>query len=161
MVVVSAVFFLGPYLESNKFTFCMDRNALKWIPNLAGAKSIMALWRLSLSIFDLDVVHRTGIKNRAADALSKLETSDIDNTYLDDGLPQGLCHYRASMRKYQGWSWRKLRLTLYLSIVWEFYWDSEQGATRGSCYCPRINAAYGDWKDSKVTKVSASTGSGS
>lgn len=34
--------------------------------------------------FDLNIVHRTGIKTEAANALSKLEKGRMDTTHLDD-----------------------------------------------------------------------------
>lgn len=43
-------------------------------------------WRLRLSNFDFDVLHRAGVKHRAADNLSWLPTDDTDNTLLEDEL---------------------------------------------------------------------------
>lgn len=66
----------------------MDEDALKKILNLVDATNKLAHWRLRLSGFEFDVVHRDGIENQAPDALSRLETGWTDTTELDNDLPE-------------------------------------------------------------------------
>lgn len=88
LTVVWAVLALRPYLNGHKFAICKDRDALKWIFNMANATGELARWRLHLSKFKFDVVHRSDIKNQAAEVLSQLEKGGTDITELDDDFPE-------------------------------------------------------------------------
>lgn len=46
----------------------------------------LACWRLRLVEFELDAVHRAGVKHQAADAVSRLPTTGIDDTPLHDDV---------------------------------------------------------------------------
>lgn len=74
-------------MEGARFTIRTDHDALRWILNMADATGKLARWRLRLSKYEFDVVHRAGIKHQSADALSRLTTSGNDDTTLDDGIP--------------------------------------------------------------------------
>lgn len=52
---------------------------MKQILNLPDAIRLPACWRLWLSEFDLDTVHREGVKNKAVDSLSRLEDKGENN----------------------------------------------------------------------------------
>lgn len=45
-------------------------------------------WRLIVSEFKFDIVHRAGIKNHAADALSQSKTAGMDLFEPDDDLTE-------------------------------------------------------------------------
>lgn len=56
--------------------------------NLTDATGKLAEWQLRLSEPELHVVHRAGIKNRVADASSRLTTTRTDNTPLQDKIAE-------------------------------------------------------------------------
>ena len=87
LAVVWAILLLRPYLEGTRFTIRTDHSALKWLLNLADSSGRLARWRLRLTEFEFDIVHRAGIKHQAADALSRLETTSTDETELRDEIP--------------------------------------------------------------------------
>lgn len=43
-------------------------------------------WRIRLKELEFDVVHREGIKNQAAEALSSLKTDGVDERDLEDDI---------------------------------------------------------------------------
>lgn len=47
----------------------------------------LARWRPRLSEFELDVIHRAGIKYHAADVLSRTPTEIAETTSIDDEIP--------------------------------------------------------------------------
>lgn len=44
-------------------------------------------WRLRLSEFKFDIIHRVGIKHQTVAVLSRLLTAGIDTTKFDDEVP--------------------------------------------------------------------------
>ena len=81
------MFLLRPYLEHARFTVRTDHSPLKWLLNLKDCSGRLARWRLRLSPFDYDVVHKAGLKHQAPDALSRLPTAGMDDSSIDDDLP--------------------------------------------------------------------------
>lgn len=59
---------------------------MKWILNLTGSTEGLARWRLRLSEYDLDVVHRAGERHKAAGAPSRLRTTGKNDTLLQKSL---------------------------------------------------------------------------
>lgn len=82
-----AVPLLIPYLEESKFTPRIDHPSLPWIPNLADGLGILEPCRLQLLEYDLDIVHRSGIKHQVADTLWRVRTHGEYVTKLDDCIP--------------------------------------------------------------------------
>lgn len=64
-----------------------DHDAFGWILNMADETVELYRWLLRLQELSFDVVNRAGIKNQAADALSKLWITGEDQTELNDELP--------------------------------------------------------------------------
>lgn len=60
---------------------------LWWILKLADATGRLTRWQLRLQEFDFDIVHRTGVKHQATEALSWLPIDGTDITLLYDELP--------------------------------------------------------------------------
>ena len=58
LAIVWAVLMLRPYLEGSKFTLRTDHDSLRWIMNLSDASGRLQRWRLRLSEYEYDVVHR-------------------------------------------------------------------------------------------------------
>lgn len=82
-----------------------DHKALRLIQSMPNSKGKLAMWRLRLSVFDYEIVHKAGIKNHASDALSSLDSSGGDTLALDDfvqlmfverdfGKPDNFCYLR-------------------------------------------------------------------
>lgn len=76
-----------PYLGSTWLTICADYNSLKQNLNLLDSTGRLACWRLRLSEFFLDSVHRADIKNQPTGALFCLQTICEDDTPLKTNLP--------------------------------------------------------------------------
>lgn len=64
-----------------------DHEALKWFLTMTYVPGKLSRWLLRLSEFDFGILHSAGVKQQAADALSRLETIGIENALLDDDLP--------------------------------------------------------------------------
>lgn len=79
--------FLGPLLEGTRFTIWTDQNSIWWILNLADTIRKLTRWRLGLFQFEIDIVHRAGIKQDAVDALSRVPIDETVNTSLENKLP--------------------------------------------------------------------------
>lgn len=57
------VLILRHHLDVTRFIIRDDHDFVKWILNLAHIAGKLARWRLCLSEYELDVVHRTGTKH--------------------------------------------------------------------------------------------------
>lgn len=57
------------------------------ILNVMDATGNLARWRIRLSAVDSVVVHRAGVEHHAADALSALPTTKMDESPLEDDVP--------------------------------------------------------------------------
>ena len=81
LAVIWAVMLLRPYLLMTHFIIRSDQYPLKWIfgTNAKGVK--LDRWRLRLQEFDFTVEHLPGIKNRVADAMSRLKTQGDDERH--------------------------------------------------------------------------------
>lgn len=47
----------------------------------------LAWWKIRLSEFEFEIVHRAGIKNKAADGISRRPTGGIDKKKRDEKIP--------------------------------------------------------------------------
>lgn len=74
------------YLEGSWLNLCTDHDALRWILKLTDSTGKLERWKLRLSEFAFDVVHSAGIRHQAAEASSRLKTSGIDTTPIEDGI---------------------------------------------------------------------------
>jgi hypothetical protein len=73
---VWAVKTLRPYVERKPFKVRTDHCALRWLYGAAADRnSRIERWRLTLANLDFEVFYRPGVKNQAADAMSRLLTS--------------------------------------------------------------------------------------
>src|SRR5262249_17340639 len=61
-----------PYLWGRQFVVETDHAALKWLHTAEGFGGRIERWRMALSEYDFIVVHRRGLDNQLADALSRL-----------------------------------------------------------------------------------------
>lgn len=74
------------YPEGKKFAICNEQDYLKWILYLSDTTCMPACCRFHLSEFVFGIIHRGGIKNQSADALSRLGTGEEDCTDISDDL---------------------------------------------------------------------------
>lgn len=70
------------YSVSAMFTICTECDLLKCDLNVAGATGRLAAWRLRLPEFELNVVHKSGIKNQASHSLLRLTAGKLDTAEL-------------------------------------------------------------------------------
>lgn len=84
--IVWSILLLRLYFEKARFTICKDHGSLKRILNLTDSTCRLARWRIRISKFELNLVHRVGVKHPAADALCHLPTTGEDQTTLEDDL---------------------------------------------------------------------------
>lgn len=74
--------------KGTNFTNLVDHDVLKCILHLAGITDELMRGRIFLSKFKSDILHIIGVKNPAADSLSRLKTDGTDTTELDDDCPE-------------------------------------------------------------------------
>ena len=77
LAVVAAVKKFQPYLHGRKFTIYTNHNALQWLMKISEPTGKLARWSLLIQQFDFDIVHRPGVKNGNADALSRRPYTNI------------------------------------------------------------------------------------
>lgn len=73
LAVIMLVKHFRPYLLNNKFKIVTDCRALKYIFSLKDPSSRLVRFALLLSQYEYEVVHRKGILNSQADALSRIK----------------------------------------------------------------------------------------
>ena len=71
LAVIDGIKGFQPYLQGQNFTIYTDHNALRWLMSLADPSGRLARWSLLIQQFDFDAVHRPGVVNGNADALSR------------------------------------------------------------------------------------------
>lgn len=81
LAVIDGIKRFQPYLYGRKFTIHTDHNALKWLMSIKDPTGRVARWSLLIQQFDFDIVHKPGVLNTNADALSR--------------RPYGTCHLNA------------------------------------------------------------------
>lgn len=62
-----------PYIYCRKALVITDCQALVWIMNLKNPASRLMRWKMELSEYEFEVIHRPGILNANADALSRIQ----------------------------------------------------------------------------------------
>lgn len=87
LALVRSVQLLRPYLEGTRFTIRTDHNLLNWVFHLTQNTGSLARCCSRLSEFESSVVYRASVKHQAPDALSRLPTTEEDQTVLNDNLP--------------------------------------------------------------------------
>ena len=80
LAVVWAVGCLRPYLHGAAFTLVTDHGPLEWLMAQKDLSGQAARWALSLQEYNFTVVHRPGVLNQNADALSRAPWQDDQDT---------------------------------------------------------------------------------
>lgn len=87
LAVIDGIKRFQPYLQGQKFTIHTDHNALRWLMSLDDPSGRLARWSLLIQQFDFDIIHRPGVVNGNADALSRRPYDSISlNTLEADGF---------------------------------------------------------------------------
>ena len=71
LAIIEGIKSYHPYLANSHFTVVTDHMALKYLMNVKADTGRIARWALALQGYDFTVVHRKGLVNRNADALSR------------------------------------------------------------------------------------------
>ena len=69
-----------PYVHGRRFTLETDHVALKWLRTVQHNNARLIRTAMELQQYDMDIVHRAGIKMYDADALSRLRTTRDEET---------------------------------------------------------------------------------
>lgn len=73
LAIIYALRAFRPYIFSSKTLIITDHEALVWIMKLKNPASRLWRWKLEMSEYDLEIIHRPGILNANADALSRIQ----------------------------------------------------------------------------------------
>lgn len=71
--VVYALKQFRPYVYGRKCVIVTDHKPLVWLMKLKNPSSRLMRWKLELSEYEFDIIHKPGILNSNADALSRIE----------------------------------------------------------------------------------------
>lgn len=80
--VLWAILLLRPYLEPSWLIISTDDENLKWLLISVDTSAKLATWRLRILECDLEMVHRTVVKDEAPKPLSRLEKEGTVKTSL-------------------------------------------------------------------------------
>ena len=85
LALVWAIKHFRYYLANIKIKVITDHSALKWLSTLKDPTGRLARWNIYLQAYDLEIIHRAGVKHTNADALSRpvLEINQIEETDTD------------------------------------------------------------------------------
>lgn len=73
LAVVWALDYFHPYVYGATVTVYSEHAALKWIMSRQAPRGRIARWTMTLLQYDFAIVHRHGVENKDADALSRLQ----------------------------------------------------------------------------------------
>ena len=71
LAVVDGIKRYQPYLSGKKFYVHTDHGSLSWLMRVKDPTGRLARWALRLQQFDFEIIHRPGVANGNADALSR------------------------------------------------------------------------------------------
>ncbi|MES9883854.1 MAG: RNase H-like domain-containing protein, partial [Sedimenticola sp.] len=71
LALVEAIKAFHPYLANNHFTVYTDHIALQWLKKIKGESGRLARWSLKLQGYNFSIIHKAGVRNQNADALSR------------------------------------------------------------------------------------------
>ncbi|UYV75385.1 hypothetical protein LAZ67_13000079 [Cordylochernes scorpioides] len=92
LAIIDAVDFFLPYLDGVHFTIHTDHACLKYLKNIKNPKGRLFRWSLKLSMFDFEIKHIRGTKNKEADFLSRypiahfVSDPELKQAQFDDNI---------------------------------------------------------------------------
>ena len=89
MAIIEGIKAYHPYLANSHLMVVTDHIALKYLMNVKADTGRIARWALALQGYDFTVIHRKGVVNTNADALSRreYEKEEDDPETVVDTLP--------------------------------------------------------------------------
>jgi hypothetical protein len=75
--VIWATVVFRPYLYGRRFKVVTDHAALNWLKDIKSPEGRLARWGLKLQEYDMDIKNRPGKIHQNADALSRIDSSNI------------------------------------------------------------------------------------
>ena len=81
---------LRPYIGLQRLTVIPNHETFKWLLTYRESTKRLARWLFLLLEYDFDIQYRKGVKHKAADALSCLDSNGHDTVEIDDYLPGDL-----------------------------------------------------------------------
>ena len=96
LALVEAIKQFHPYMSHNHFTVYSDNIALKWLQKIKDQNGRLGRWSLKLQGYNFTIVHKPGLRNQNADALSRrpypeqidLTESQVNSIDLPDSEPK-------------------------------------------------------------------------
>lgn len=78
LAIMMALEAFRPYVYGRQFTIICDHEPLKFLFNLKNPNSRLHQYRLELADMDFKIIHRPGVSNKVADALSRIDWSKTE-----------------------------------------------------------------------------------
>lgn len=85
--IVWGVKYFRPYLFGREFNILSDHKPLVWLANMKTPNSKIIRWKTQLEEFDYKITHIAGSKNKVADPLSRIRTTDLNINETDPISP--------------------------------------------------------------------------
>lgn len=84
LAIVWATKYFRPYLYGRKFKIFTDHRPLQWLFSIKEPNAKLLRWRLKLEEYDYQIIYKKGKMNLNADALSRIQLLNMDNTRSDN-----------------------------------------------------------------------------
>lgn len=78
LAIIEALRYFRPYVYLRKATIITDHQALVWIMSCKNPSPRVMRWKIELSSYSFDIIHRPGLLNESADALSRIQIDPED-----------------------------------------------------------------------------------
>ncbi|MCG7878981.1 MAG: retroviral-like aspartic protease family protein, partial [Candidatus Thiodiazotropha taylori] len=83
LAVVSSIKYFHHYLYGRHFIVRSDHGSLRWLMNFSIVEGQIARWLEFLATYDFEILHRSGVSHKTADALSRRPCTDLKCEYCD------------------------------------------------------------------------------
>ena len=93
LAVVAGIKHYQHYLYGARFKVLTDHSAVRWLMSLKMPCGRLARWALLLQQYDFDIIHRAGVSNGNADALSRRSCDTIVAAIDNPGVQVDRVHY--------------------------------------------------------------------
>ena len=104
LALVTYVKVFRHYLYGREFTVRTDHSSLRWLMNIKNPEGQWARWLETLSMFDMKVEHRPGVKHGNADALSREQCRQcqVHSVSVDTKMAKGELEDRGGFSEMYG-----------------------------------------------------------
>ena len=87
LALVEAIKQFHPYLSHNHFTVYSDNIALKWLQKIKDQNGRLGRWSIKLQGYHFTVIHKAGVRNQNADALSRRPYPEQEGSSKEPSQP--------------------------------------------------------------------------